>query len=358
MTSSATPTPTRRAGRRHASARLAVGLSRRGAAGLRLPSPAASAAQAGAQAARSICAHAPAPLPAASISPAMPKGSDGRPARHISASCRGRSAVQPAGCDSEDPRERCRAHRAPAAPAASRRASSTRTGSASCTSCSARPGHAPSTPPSSPSGAPPKRRWRRTACASVARTTATTMTQTPVSRGRCGAWCTTSTPSTWSRPAWRTVSAAGSCSRLWPAATPTSPAAGLWSIDLPAMTIHERRAEIGVGRSRASARRLGIPRGLQPPAPAAAAAPDRPDRPVRPRQPALDAQRALGAGARVAGDCAPEESRSSTTSTSTGDFEQFLDAGTDRSSLVCMSDDGARTFALARKAGGSSTPAL
>ncbi|HEX4467443.1 MAG TPA: class I SAM-dependent methyltransferase [Solirubrobacteraceae bacterium] len=131
----------------------------------------------------------------------------------------------------------------------------------------------------------------------------------------------------------------------------------LWSIDLPAMTIHERRAEIGVAVPEhlrggweylEGSSRRHLPSLLRRVGPIDLFVHDsmHSTRNVR-----WELKRAWPA-LRPAGVVLVDDVDFN------WGFQQFLQAGTDRTPLVCMSDDGARTFALAKKAGGPPGSAL
>lgn len=131
----------------------------------------------------------------------------------------------------------------------------------------------------------------------------------------------------------------------------------LWSIDLPAMTIHERREEIGAAvpdSLRGSweylegSSRRHLPALLRRVGSIDLFVHDSMHSTRNVRWEMTRAWKALRPGGVALVDDVDFN----------WGFRQFLEAGADRTPLVCMSDDGARTFALARKAGGPSAPAL
>jgi hypothetical protein len=128
----------------------------------------------------------------------------------------------------------------------------------------------------------------------------------------------------------------------------------LSSIDLPAMTIHERRSEVGVAvpdvlRERwdylegASRRRL-VPL-LRRSGQIGLFVHDSMHSTRNVRWELTRAWRALAPGGVVVVDDVDFN----------WGFEQFLAAGDDRQPLSCMADDGQRVFAIARKAPGSAS---
>ena len=150
----------------------------------------------------------------------------------------------------------------------------------------------------------------------------------------------------------------GLSSRIMLAALARQPQGGrLWSIDLPAMTIHERRGEIGVAvteQLRGSweylegSSRRHLPGLLSRLGSIDLFVHDSMHSTRNVRWEMMRAWKVLRPGGVALVDDVDFN----------WGFRQFLAAGSDRTPLVCMSDDGARTFALARKAGGASSAKL